>query len=131
MNIGPISNFSQVDGSLDAARAAAGQPANSDARANQPVPGTTPEQENSGAPKSPPVDDSPAVVVELQQDPEVKSQFIVEFLDQDKNVILQVPSQEELNVEHGIAEELAQAAQQRANRTAPTEEGEKIDGNQL
>jgi hypothetical protein len=59
----------------------------------------------------------PEDVVEVHQDPESKDQ-VTQYLDQSKNVILQVPSNEELSVERGIAQELQQAAKLRATADA-------------
>jgi hypothetical protein len=56
----------------------------------------------------------PQDVVELHQDPDIKDQIIFQFLDQSKNLILQVPSNEELNVERGIVQEFQQEAKLRA-----------------
>jgi hypothetical protein len=70
-------------------------------------------------------------VVEVHQDPDIRGQIIVQYLDQAHNVILQVPSNQELNVEHGIAQEFQQEAKLRATvATAhPGSEGEKTYGN--
>ena len=68
--------------------------------------------------KSPKTPEIPEDVVELHEDSEVKNQLIVEYLDQAHNVILQVPSDEELAVERGIAQELVQTAKQRSSESA-------------
>ena len=93
--------------------------------------GTVPNQEDADSRESLKVDASPQDVVEVHQDSEVKDQLIVEYLDQARNVILQVPSDEELNVERGIAEELQQAAKQRINQAAvpSAREGDQNYGN--
>jgi hypothetical protein len=71
----------------------------------------------------------PEDVVEVHQDPESKDQ-VTQYLDQSKNVILQVPSNEELSVEPGIAQELQQAAKLRATAdvAAATSEQGKTHG---
>ncbi len=72
----------------------------------------------------------PPDVVELHQDPEIKDQLIVQYLDQAKNVVLQVPSNEELSIEHGISRDFQQAAKLRASEatTVAGSEGEKSHG---
>jgi cAMP phosphodiesterase len=85
-----------------------------------------PKQEKS-APKNVPASYVlPEDVVEVHQDAESKQQ-VTQYLDQSKNVILQVPSNEELSVERGIAQELQQAAKLRANADAApaSEQGKK------
>jgi hypothetical protein len=75
----------------------------------------------------------PEDVVEVHQDPESKGQVIIQYLDQAKDVILQVPSQQELDVQRGIATEFQQAAKLRVSErtVAARSEGEKAHGNQL
>jgi glycerol-3-phosphate O-acyltransferase len=64
----------------------------------------------------------------VHQDPETKGQ-IIDYLDKAKNVILQVPSSQELSVERGIAQELQRAAQQLAkSETTSANTGEKTYG---
>jgi hypothetical protein len=72
----------------------------------------------------------PEDVVEVQQDPDIKNQVIVQYLDPSKNVVLQVPSKQELSVERGIAAESEQAAKLRATErtTAAASEGAKTHG---
>ncbi len=55
-------------------------------------------------------------VVEVHQDPDIKGQIIVQYLDQARNVILQVPSNQELNVEHGIAQGISARGKTASNR---------------
>lgn len=71
--------------------------------------------------------------VELHQDPEIKGQVIVEYLDHSKNLVLQVPSNQELSVERGIAQEVQQATTLRASERAAAAAGEGEDnhGHQL
>ena len=65
---------------------------------------------------------------------EIKDQIIIQYLDQAKDVILQVPSNQELNVERAIAQEFQQVAKLHANATtaaataAAGSEGEKNHG---
>jgi hypothetical protein len=61
-------------------------------------------------------------VVEVHQDPDIRGQIIIQYLDPSKNVVLQVPSTEELSVERGIAQEFQQAAELRES------EGEAVPG---
>ncbi len=55
----------------------------------------------------------------MHQDPETKDQIIIQYLDPAKNVVLQVPSSEELDFERAIAQELQQAAKQAQNPSVP------------
>ena len=72
----------------------------------------------------------PEDVVEVHQDPEAKDQIIIQCLEQAKDVVRQVPSKQELSVEHGIAQEIQPAAKlrARANLAAAGSEGEKSHG---
>jgi len=71
----------------------------------------------------------PEDVVEVHQDPESGAQ-IIEYLDQAKSIVFQIPSNEELAVERGIAQELQEAAklQATAETTATASAGEKNHG---
>ena len=84
--------------------------------AEQPVSGALPKQKTTVAKKVPVTYELPEDVVEVHQDPEVKDQIIIQYLDHAKNVILQVPSDQELSVERGIAKETQEAAKQRAGK---------------
>jgi hypothetical protein len=99
----------------------------------QPVSGALPKQKNTVAKNVPVTYELPEDVVEMHQDPEIKDQIIIQYLDQSKNVILQVPSSEELSVERGIAQESQTAAKLRAIEAAAAagSEGDKTHGNQL
>jgi hypothetical protein len=71
----------------------------------------------------------PQDVVEVHQDPEIKDQIIIQYLDKAKNLVLQVPSSQELDVERGIAQDFQQAAKVRATeKTAAASEGETSHG---
>jgi len=70
----------------------------------------------------------PQDVVEVHQDPEDKGQVIIRHLDKAGDVVLQVPSNQELGVEHGIAQEFQQPAIPRGTAATGTE-GEKHHGN--
>jgi len=97
--------------------------------AAQPVSGIQPEQKTSIKKNAAETYELPTDVVEVHQDPEIKNQVIVQYLDKSKNVILQVPSSQELGVEHGIAEDFQSAAKLRAiASTAGASEGEKPNG---
>lgn len=85
-------------------------------------------EKNVAAPRELPED-----VVEVHQDPEIKDQIIIQYLDPAKDVVLQVPSNQELNVERGIVRDAQQAAKLRANERAAAaasaaSEGEKAHG---
>jgi hypothetical protein len=94
------------------------------------VSGTLPKQETSAEKIVPSTYELPPDVVEVHHDPEIKSQVIVQYLDQAKNLILQVPSSQELGVERGIAQDVQQAAKLRtsADTSAAGSEGEKTHG---
>jgi hypothetical protein len=96
----------------------------------QPVSGTLPEQESSDGKTLSLTHELPQDVVEVHQDPDSKNQVIIEYLDKARNLILQVPSSEELNVERGIAQEIQQAATLRASAPTPasTPKGEETHG---
>jgi len=95
-----------------------------------PVSGSLPKQEDNVAKSVQTAYELPQDVVEVHQDPEIKDQVIIQYLDQAKNVILQVPSNQELSVERGIAQEFQQAATLRASEStaAARSEGEKNHG---
>ncbi|MGB8014255.1 MAG: hypothetical protein WCF68_21780 [Terriglobales bacterium] len=99
-----------------------------------PVSGTLPKQKDTVAKNVSSTYVLPQDVVELHQDPEIKDQIIIQYLDQAKDVILQVPSNQELNVERAIAQEFQQVAKLHANATtaaataAAGSEGEKNHG---
>jgi hypothetical protein len=65
----------------------------------------------------------------------VKDQVIVQYLDQAKDVVLQVPSKQELSVERGIAQEFQPAAKLGASEgtaaAGSRSKGEKTHGNKL
>jgi hypothetical protein len=95
--------------------------------------GTLSKAEKSGAENVPRTSELPQDVVELHQDPESKNQVIIQYLDPAKQVILQVPSQQELNVERGISRESQQKAKLRESerQAATVSEGVKTHGNKL
>jgi phage baseplate assembly protein W len=98
----------------------------------QPVSGAGSKQENSIAKNVPSTYELPQDVVEVHQDPEIKDQVIIQYLDQSKNLVLQVPSNQELGVERGIAQEFRQAAKLRATESAAAASGGgKNHGDQL
>ncbi|MGD0212153.1 MAG: hypothetical protein ABSB87_02900 [Terriglobales bacterium] len=88
------------------------------------VSGTPPKQETPVANSAPTTYDLPPDVVEVHQDPVDKSQVIIQYLNQSGNVVLQVPSNQELGVERGIAQDFVQAAKLRARGS----EGEEHHG---
>ena len=103
------------------------------AKAPVPVSGTLSKGEPSVAKNVPSTYELPQDVVEVHQDPEIKDQVIIQYLDQAKDVILQVPSQQELNLERGIAQDLnirRNCASARA-RPQPQAKERKLHGNKL
>lgn len=136
MSISPIQSFPPagsaptVNPSQDSSRAEPRPESGAAAEAAQPVSGTQPKQETSSAKIAPAAYVLPEDVVEVHQDPEIRDQEIVQYLDQSKNVVFQVPSSEELSVEHGIAQDVEAAAKLRASAdtAASVSEGEKTHG---
>jgi len=125
MSIGPLAPISNgvspklADAETAAAssspRSAAGAARAPDASSAEAVPQ---QQEDVDSRNSPKAIEIPQDVVEVHEDSQVKNQLIVEYLDQAHNVILQVPSTEELAVERGIAQELEQTAKLRSSASA-------------
>ncbi len=100
--------------------------------ADRSVSETAPKQQSAATRNVPSTYDLPQDVVEVHQDPQIKDQLIVQYLDKSKNLILQVPSSGELTVERGIAAESQQAAKLRASEAAAAQSGgEKTHGNKL
>ncbi len=136
MSINPIESFppaknaATVNLGARSNRAETGPESDAAEEATPPDSGTLPEQERSFAKNASSTYELPQDVVEVHQDPEIKDQVIIQYLDQAKNVVLQVPSSEELAVERGIAQEFQQAAKLRANEgsPAPASEGGKTHG---
>jgi hypothetical protein len=95
-----------------------------------PVSEALPKQESSAAKSVPSTYELPEDVVEVHQDPDIKDQIIIQYLDKAKDVVLQVPSSQELDVERGIAQDFQEAAKLReaATAAAAVAEGEKIHG---
>jgi hypothetical protein len=127
MSIGPIQSFppaesaQAVNPSEGLSRAEARPESGVTAEeAAKPVSGTLPKQETSTVKNVPSTYELPEDVVEVHQDPETKDRVIIQYLDQAKNVVLQVPSTEELSVERGIAQDLQAAAKLRANASTTT-----------
>jgi hypothetical protein len=136
MSIAPVSSF-PPDRSEPSANPNAGSglseasPASGPVqRATPPVSGSLPKQESSVTKNVPSADELSQDVVEVHQDPAIKSQVIIQYLDKAKNVVLQVPSNQELGVERGIVQEFQQAAKLRANDNPPAagNEGERTHG---
>jgi hypothetical protein len=134
MSITPVNSF-PLDRSEPSANPNAGSghaQAVSDAPQKTAVSVSTPapSQENTVAKDVSSTYNLPQDVVELHQDPDIKGQIIIQYLDQSKDVVLQVPSAQELNVERGIAQEFQQAAKVRetADAIAAVSEGIKAHG---
>jgi hypothetical protein len=136
MSIAPVESLPPVRSEpLEKISAASGQsnphPQSAGVEEKRPaVSGTLPKQEYSLAKNIPSTYELPEDVVEVHQDPEIKGRIIIQYLDQSKNVVLQVPSNQELSVERGIAQELQQAAKlrQSAATAAGAGEGEQNHG---
>jgi hypothetical protein len=138
MSIAPVSSFPPPRSEPSTNASTSGVLSHSQARpasnaAEEPEPtisGSLPKQEDTIAKKISSTYELPADVVEVHQDPEIKNQVIIQYLDQARDVVLQVPSNQELGVERGIAEEFQEAAKLQATESAAasTNEGEKIHG---
>ena len=136
MTIGPVDSFppaksvQAANTSVGSGRAQASPESGAVQEAAQPVSGTLPKQESSVAENVPSTYELPQNEVEVHQDPETKDQIIIQYLDHAKNVILQVPSNEEPSVERGIAREFQTAAKlrQSARTAAAGSEGEQTHG---
>lgn len=133
MSIAPVQSFPPANNSEQINNAGV-RPNQSPARSvspsveelAKPVSVTLPKQEKSATQNAPSTYEPPEDVVEVHQDPDIKNQVIVQYLDKAKNVVLQVPSSQELGVERGIAQDVQQAAKLLASaNTAATvsEEG--------
>ena len=127
MSIAPVDSFPAAK-SAQAAKASVRSGTAEEAA--QPVSGTLPKQETSIAKNVPSTYELPADVVEVHQDPETKNQIIIQYLDKGRNVVLQVPSNQELSVERGISQDFQQAAKLRASADTATanDEGGKTHG---
>jgi hypothetical protein len=137
MSIAPVSS-PQIEASEQAENAGVRSgsiqthPAAEAQAVNRPVSGSAPKQQSAATRNVPATYDLPQDVVEVHQDPQIKNQIIVQYLDRSKNLILQVPSSGELTVERGIAAESQQVAKLRASETAAAQSGgEKTHGNKL
>ncbi len=126
MNIAPVQSFPPIRSEQSETTSVPKQhtptkttPEAEESRVVQPVSGTLPKAETTEEKVVPTTYELPEDIVEVHQDPDIKNQVIVQYLDQSKNVVLQVPSNQELSVERGIAAESEQAAKLRTTeRTA-------------
>jgi hypothetical protein len=84
----------------------------------QVISGTASKQGNSVVKNGASPYQLPTDVVEVHQDPAIKNQVIIQYLDRAGDVVLQVPSNQELNVERGIVLEFQQAAKQRLDASS-------------
>ncbi len=136
MTIGPVDSFppaksvQAANTSVGSGRAQASPESGAVQEAAQPVSGTLPIQDSSVAKNVASTYELPQDEVEVHQDPETKDQIIIQYLNQAKTVVLQVPSNEELLVERGIAREFQPAAKlrQSASTAAVGSVGEKTHG---
>ena len=132
MSIAPVQGFQAARAQSENATVEAVHPhVQTASRQANPVSGTSPKQENAPAKNTSENYELPQDVVEVHQDPLNKGQVIIQYLDKAGDVIVQVPSSQELAVERGIAQDFEQAAKLRAS-TAPTaaySSGGKTHGN--
>ena len=132
MSIAPVNSFpperSEASTNVAAVRPEAGPAAE---KATPAVVKSEPKQEAPAAKAVPASYQLPQDVVELRQDPKDQGQVIIQYLDKAKNVILQVPSAQELAVERGIAQDFQEAAKLRKDKDAAattSAAGEKTHG---
>ncbi len=134
MSIAPVSTFPPESNESTANSSSNRSPESSASgaieKAPPPVSESLPKQESPAAKSARATYELPEDVVEVHQDPDIKSQVIIQYLDKAKNVILQVPSNEELGVERGIAQDFQHAAKIHASTSTTTaeSEGEKTHG---
>lgn len=135
MSIAPVSSVppeqieSAVKPSSAPVQAAERASASAAERGETPISVSRSKQRVSSTSKAPVSYQLQQDVVELHQDPELKGQLIVQYLDKAKNVILQVPSAQELAVERGIAQDIQQAEKlHESNATAAVSEEGKTHG---
>jgi hypothetical protein len=123
-------NASVRSGNMQARPASGAAEAGAGEEPAQPVSGTLSKEERSAAKSVPSSYELPQDVVEVHQDPEIKHQIIIQYLDSFKDVVLQVPSAQELGVELGIAQEFQEEAKLRASAdtSAAGNEGERTHG---
>jgi hypothetical protein len=134
MSIAPVSTFPPESNESTANSSSNRSPTSSASggteKTSTPVSESLPKEETSAAKSAPVAYELPEDVVEVHQDPDIKSQVIIQYLDEAKDVVLQVPSNQELGVEHGIAQDFQNAAKTRkdAATTGAVSEGEKPHG---
>ena len=146
MSIAPVEGFTpprneQSSSAPPANASANARPSRAPARPNPvsaevitpSVSGTLPKEETTVAKIVAAPRELPEDVVEVHQDPDIKDQIIIQYLDPARDVVLQVPSNQELSVERGIVRDSQQAAKLRAtNRAAAAasavNEGDKAHG---
>ena len=138
MSIAPLQSFPPAPSqrSENASMRSAHTPSSSASNATesaQAISGTLAKQQASIAKNVSAPYESSSDVVEVHQDPDIKDQIVIQYLNPAKDVVLQVPSSEELNVERGIAQEFQQVQSLGAieNAAATGSRGEKNHGDQL
>jgi len=86
----------------------------------RPDTGTVSKQDSSFARTAPIPSEFPEDEVQLQQDPEIKDQVIIKYLDKaNGEVVLQVPSAQVLAVDRGIRAEFQKQAETATEGTKP------------
>lgn len=115
-SLSPITNEPSASPNVPSVNSQARPASGSAEESTQSVSGTLSKQENTTVKKVPSTYELAQDVVEVHQDPEIKDQIIVQYLDKARNLILQVPSSGELSVERGIAQESQQEAKLRQNQ---------------
>jgi hypothetical protein len=117
MSIAPVEGSSSVNPQSVSVSVGSGhpQPEPVVVRKPQPVSGTAPKQEPAVTNSVHSTFEAPRDVVEVHQDPTDKGQIIIQYLDKAGNVIVQVPSAQELSVERGIQEEFQREAKRQAS----------------
>lgn len=125
MSIAPVEGISATrNEQVERPSLGSGTPQSRPVPSAQTVSGGFSEQESFPAKNVPSTYELPVDVVEVHQDPDIKGQIIIQYLDHTGSLILQVPSTEELSVERGIAQEFQESAKLRAVTTTPNSAGE-------
>jgi hypothetical protein len=96
----------------------------------QPDLGSPPEEETASTQNIPSLSEMPKDEVEVQRDGQTNGEIVVRYMDHAGNLILQVPSEQVLNVSRGIDQDLEREQEVRAKSegTVEGDEGGKSDG---
>jgi hypothetical protein len=132
MSINPVQNSGPAaEASLASHDSRAAQsPTPASARKVQPDSGNRPDPEPVESRSVPSLSEIPEDEVEVQRDSQNDGEIVVRYVDRAGNLILQVPTEQVLNMTHAIKEDLEREQEARAKpETGPkTNLGGKFDG---